>query len=130
MSLLLWSSSSSSSLSPSSIRCQHITQIKSFSLSQIAFIMHTASHLFFIMVRSTAQWFSLYHETWSPMSLLQCVPLTFLLDHMVHVVVMYWGYLLVMCHLTVFFYCFVFTNCIYREDITWPRGDTKFLFKC
>ena len=42
---------------------------------------------------------------------------------------MYWGYLLVMCHLPLFFYSFVFTNCIYIEDITRPRGDTKFLFE-
>ena len=80
----------------------------------IAFIMHTASHLFCIMGRSMVQCFSLYHETWSPLSLLQFVPLTFTGSYgtcCVCVLGVPFSYVSFNC----FFYCSVFTNCIYRE---------------
>ena len=80
----------------------------------IAFITHTASHLFCIMVRSMAQCFSLYRETWSPMSLLQFVPLTFTGSYgtcCVYVLGVPFSYVSFNCF---FFYCFVFLNCIYR----------------
>ena len=96
----------------------------------IAFITHTASHLFCIMVRSMVQCFSLYHETWSPLSLLQFVPLRFTGSYGTCCV-----YVLGVPFSYVSFNCFFLLLCIYklyiyREDITWLRRDMIFLFGC
>ena len=96
----------------------------------IAFIMHTASHLFCIMGRSMVQCFSLYHETWSPLSLLQFVPLTFTGSYgtcCVYVPGVPFSHVSFNCF---FFSIALYLQTVYIEDITWPRGDTKFLFEC